>query len=168
VHEVVSATTTAATAVPQVNATTLVPPGRDERRAASGDDSGFTLIELLMVIVILAILAAVVVFAVGSIRSRGQASACDTDADALVRAEESYFALHSTYLSEADLVGQFLTEQSSLMDIDLDTSTTPPTYEVIVQSPACGPVAALATRCPPGVTPTPNPRGHLSCNQGTK
>lgn len=139
---------------------------RGEQRRASGRDGGFTLIELLVVIVILAILAVVVVIAVGGITNKGQASACDTDAATLVRAEESYFALHSTYVSEADLVGQFLTEQSSLMNIDLDTSTTPPTYQVIIQSPDCGPVEAVATRCPPGVTPTPNPRGHLSCNHG--
>ena len=125
---------------------------------------GFTLIELLVVVIILAILAAIVVLAVGGVGDRGQASACRHDAKLLATAEESYFALHSTYVSEADLVTEFLREQSSLYDIDVDTTSSPPAYEVIVQDPDCGPLGAVATRCGNGVTPTPNPRGHLSCN----
>ena len=56
------------------------------------EDSGFTLIELLIVIVILGILAAIVVFSVGGISDRGQASACDTDKKTVQTAEEAYFA----------------------------------------------------------------------------
>lgn len=40
------------------------------------EDQGFTLIELLVVITILGILAAVVVFSVGGLGDKGQASAC--------------------------------------------------------------------------------------------
>ena len=72
--------------------------------------------------------------------------------------------MHDAYIGEADLVGQFLHEQSTLYDIDVDTSSTPPTYDVLVASPDCGVVGAVSTKCPPGVTPTPNPRGHLRCN----
>jgi general secretion pathway protein G len=56
------------------------------------EESGFTLIELLIVIVILGILAAIVVFAVGGITNRGQASACASDQKNLQIAVEAYVA----------------------------------------------------------------------------
>ena len=59
---------------------------------ARKEESGFTLIELLIVIVILGILAAVVVFAVGGITNRGQASACASDQRNLQIAVEAYIA----------------------------------------------------------------------------
>ena len=59
-------------------------------------DEGFTLIELLVVIVILAILAAIVVFAVGGITNKGQASACNTDLKTIQTAEEAYYGSQST------------------------------------------------------------------------
>src|SRR5690349_2647165 len=61
------------------------------RRKRQGE-GGFTLIELLIVIVILGILAAIVVFAVGGITDKGDASACKSDAKNVEVAQEAYYA----------------------------------------------------------------------------
>src|SRR4051794_35628435 len=58
---------------------------------------GFTLIELLIVIVILGILAAIVVFAVGGITDKGNASACKSDLKTVEVASEAYFAQNKSY-----------------------------------------------------------------------
>ena len=56
------------------------------------EESGFTLIELLIVIVILGVLAGIVVFAVGGITDRGNASACKSDVKNVEVASEAYRA----------------------------------------------------------------------------
>ena len=80
-------------------------------------DSGFTLIELLVVIVILAILAAIVVFAVGGVTDKGQASVCSSDKKAIQTAQEAYYASQTaptgpTYAANASVLvsAGFLTE----------------------------------------------------------
>ena len=55
-------------------------------------DAGFSLVELLVVLVILGILAAVVVFAVRGIVDNGEATACESEQQAVGRAVESWFA----------------------------------------------------------------------------
>src|SRR5690554_1558555 len=69
---------------------------RSARFAAIPAEDGFTLIELLIVIVILGILASVVVFAVGGITDRGEASTCVTDERTLSTAVEAYFGQYET------------------------------------------------------------------------
>ena len=85
------------------------------------NDEGFTLIELLIVIVILGILAAVVVFAVGGITDRGQASACEADNATLAVAIEAYYAKYSDYpTNQSQLTNptdRFLRSASELYDI---------------------------------------------------
>src|SRR3978361_1884300 len=66
-------------------------------------EGGFTLIELLIVIAILGILAAIVVFSVGGITDRGQASACKAETSTLSTAEEANYAKNSTYADIATL-----------------------------------------------------------------
>jgi general secretion pathway protein G len=95
-------------------------------RVARGDD-GFTLIELLVVIVILAILSAIVVFAVGGVKNKGQASSCKADYKTIQVAEEANFANTSgtgSYVSMAQLVTNgFLTEASKLYDVSPSGTT---------------------------------------------
>lgn len=92
------------------------------RLDAGRQDSGFTLIELLIVIVILGVLAGIVVFAVGGITDRGDASACAADKKTLEVAQEAYFAKNKAYTSEANLVTEkFLRSQSTLADTNATT-----------------------------------------------
>jgi general secretion pathway protein G len=98
--------------------------GRAETVQRRKGDEGFTLIELLVVIVILAILAAIVVFAVGGINDKGQASACDTDLKTIQTAEEGYFAKGGpsgqggVYVDGAGLAAAgYLTSPPSLHDV---------------------------------------------------
>ncbi len=86
--------------------------------------AGFTLTELLVVISVLGVLAGVVVFAVGGINDRGQASACAEDARTIRTAEESNFAQSGSYVSEAQLVTNgLLGSQSSIHDVALSGKT---------------------------------------------
>lgn len=79
-------------------------------------DDGFTLVELLIVIVILGILAAVVVVAVSGINDRGQASACQTDAQSIRTAQEAYWSQKGSYADgQPTLVEEgFLSSESTL------------------------------------------------------
>ena len=61
-------------------------------REARKNEGGFTLIELLIVIVILGVLAGIVVFAVGGITDRGEASACKAEVKTIAVAEEAFYA----------------------------------------------------------------------------
>ena len=67
---------------------------------------GFTLIELLIVIVILGVLSGIVVFAVGGITDRGEASACKAEVKTIAVAEEAHYAktVPGTYATLAGLV----------------------------------------------------------------
>ncbi|MGQ0743473.1 MAG: prepilin-type N-terminal cleavage/methylation domain-containing protein [Acidimicrobiales bacterium] len=85
--------------------------------------SGFTLIELLVVIIILGILAAVVVFAVGGVGDKGQASALRIDSRTLVTALEANCANDGEYVDEAGLVANgLLSEQSTTHDVFLNSA----------------------------------------------
>ncbi|MGQ0744970.1 MAG: prepilin-type N-terminal cleavage/methylation domain-containing protein [Acidimicrobiales bacterium] len=78
---------------------------------ARRSEGGFTLIELLVVIIILGILAAVVVFAVGGVGDKGQASAVTIDARTIRTAQEAYCAQNGRYADgDALLAGGFLSE----------------------------------------------------------
>ena len=65
---------------------------QESMRKKRAGEGGFTLIELLIVIVILGVLAAIVVFAVGGITDKGDASACKSDAKNVEVAQEAYYA----------------------------------------------------------------------------
>jgi len=67
------------------------------------DEMGFTLFELLIVIVILAILAGIVVFSVGSSTANAAATACQTDAQAILKAVEEYKAEVGVYPGDVSL-----------------------------------------------------------------
>jgi len=77
------------------------------RKKRSGE-GGFTLIELLIVIVILGILAAIVVFAVGGITDKGNASACKSDQKTVETAEEAFYAKNGSYTTLAGLTSATL------------------------------------------------------------
>ncbi|HWH29173.1 MAG TPA: prepilin-type N-terminal cleavage/methylation domain-containing protein [Mycobacteriales bacterium] len=88
-------------------------------RLGAGRQDGFTLIELLIVIVILGVLAGIVVFAVGGITDRGEASACDADRKTLEVASEAYYAKNKAYTDEAGLVAaDLLRDQSDLYNVN--------------------------------------------------
>ena len=81
-------------------------------RQAKQDESGFTLIELLIVIIILGVLAGIVVFAVGGITDRGNASACKADKKNVEIASEAFFAKNGAYAADmpALVTASFLRE----------------------------------------------------------
>ena len=96
------------------------------RKAQNESEGGFTLIELLIVIVILGILAGIVVFAVGGITDRGQASACKADKKTLQVAEEANFAKFTTYTDQAGLVTNgFIREPSTMYNASAAGVITP-------------------------------------------
>jgi general secretion pathway protein G len=66
-------------------------------RPAEEREGGFTLVELLVVIVVLGVLAGLVVLAVGGIRDRGVASACEGDRRTLDGAIGAYHARTGSY-----------------------------------------------------------------------
>jgi prepilin-type N-terminal cleavage/methylation domain-containing protein len=71
---------------------------------ARKNEKGFTLIELLIVIVILGVLAGIVVFAVGGITDRGNASACKAEVKTIAVAEEANYAKNGGYAALGTLV----------------------------------------------------------------
>lgn len=112
------------------------------RRAGEG---GFTLIELLVVIVILGVLAGVVVFSVGGVRDKGEASAHATDARTLRTAQEAYFAKFGEYGTTDDLVREgFLSAPSGLNDIVLSPDKKSFTITCDATQPGCGSSGAVA------------------------
>jgi prepilin-type N-terminal cleavage/methylation domain-containing protein len=78
----------------------------DRIREARKNESGFTLIELLIVIVILGVLAGIVVFAVGGITDKGEASACKAEVKTIAVAQEAHYAktVPGAYTNLAGLV----------------------------------------------------------------
>lgn len=95
-------------------------------RRLAGPERGFTLIELLVVIVILGILAAVVVFAVGGLNDRGEASARAADAKTIRTAQEVFCAQNGRYGSADELVsGRLLSEFPTYNQTDVVPAGTP-------------------------------------------
>ncbi len=89
-----------------------------------GNERGFTLVELLVVISVLGVLAGIVVFSVGGISDRGQASACAEDSRTIRTAEESQFAKSATYVDVPTLVTNgFLSSASTLHSVTVSGGT---------------------------------------------
>ena|SRR5438105_13338213 len=70
---------------------------------------------------------------------RGDATACASDARTIKNAEEAYFAVNNVYATEAALVPEYLTEESSLHDVALEDAGT--AFELVSESARCGSVA---------------------------
>ncbi len=105
-----------------------------------------------MVIAVLGVLAAIVVFAVSGITDKGQAAACTSDAHTLRTAEETYFAQHGDYASEATLVSSGLLQtQSSLNSVTVGSGS----YSV-VSTGACATQMLNDDFEPPAVAAAPS------------
>lgn len=93
-------------------------------------DAGFTLIEMLIVVLVLGVLSGVVVISVSGIGDVGQASACKSDHQAVVTAEEAMRARTDVrgYLPMADLVTVgMLHDDSKWHDVSFPDAGTPVT-----------------------------------------
>src|SRR3954447_25565407 len=104
------------------------------------DESGFTLVELLVVIVILGILAAIVVFSVRGITDKGTASACKTDLNMLISAEEANYANNnnSTWATtQTDLLNAGLIARTSTYYDIHGPSGASTTYTIEKKNVAC-------------------------------
>lgn len=64
------------------------------------NEEGFSLTELLVVIVVLGVLAGIVLFAVGGINDKGQASSCEADKKTVETAQETYNAKNDGYAKD--------------------------------------------------------------------
>ena len=104
------------------------------QRVRATAEQGFTLIELLVVIVILGVLSGIVVFAVGGVGDKGQASACKIDKRTLQTAQEAYFAQPTSrgggggkYATNQDTLvsAGFLSEKSTLHDTGSSGAVSP-------------------------------------------
>ena len=104
------------------------------RKKHSGE-GGFTLIELLIVIVILGVLAAIVVFAVGGITDKGNASACKSDLKNVEVAQEANYAQTGAYAANvaALVTAKLLREAPSSTKYTITTDNT----GAVSASPAC-------------------------------
>lgn len=73
-------------------------------------DGGFTLIELLVVVIILGILSAIAVFGVSNAQTKANLSACNANAQQLLKGYEAYYAMNNqTYpTSSSQLVPIYL------------------------------------------------------------
>jgi general secretion pathway protein G len=94
-----------------------------ENRIGRVRDAGFSLVELVVVLVILGILAAVVVFAVRGIVDDSEATACESEQQAVGRAVESWFAKHPGSTVPATGAGPDRYEQT-LVEAGLIRSTS--------------------------------------------
>lgn len=80
---------------------------------------GFTLVELVVVVAILAVLAVTAVMSVGNISSQASDAAAIADANAIIRALNTYNAMAGTPI-ESDLT------VAKLQGLNLSTAKTPP------------------------------------------
>ncbi len=125
-------------------------------RSSERRDCGFTLVEMLVVIVVLGVLATITVFAIRGISGQSSETACATELDNLVTAEEAHFAISGAYGDEATLLSSGVVKTtSSMYDVAADADGY--TITVAAGAPctegATGGNSGGGSGTPPGPTP---------------
>lgn len=125
-------------------------------------DDGFTLVELLIVIVILGVLSTVTTFAVRGISDRAEESACATEFDVLVTAQEAHRARSGAFGDEAELVaGGMLTGPSERFTVATADGGT--SYTITPDGDGCSETGGGSdVAAPPGPADPPDPPGPVA------
>jgi prepilin-type N-terminal cleavage/methylation domain-containing protein len=126
------------------------------RRPSEQRDRGFTLVEMLIVIVVLGVLATITVFAIRGITGQSNETACATELNNLVTAEEVHFTISGGYGDEASLLSSgVIKATSSRYDVaaDADGYTITATAGAPCTGGATGGNSSGGGGTPPGPTP---------------
>lgn len=101
------------------------------------DQKGFTIVELLIVIVVIGILAAITIVAFNGIQGRGNATAAQSNATAVIKKAEAYNSVKGTYAATATQLNSV--EESKITGTGITFGTLSATNgKTQVEAQACG------------------------------